>query len=362
VIVHVCRTGWPAVGGLEASVGGLARAQRQAGWPVRVVTLDRDARGASLAEGEIDGVPYVRVPRVGPRRYPFARRLRAAVEGASLVHAHGLDGLADALAWQRVRAPLGVSTHGGYFHTPRHRVLKALCLRTLTRRTLRSADAVWFTSEADRSRLAPAGVAGDVLPDGLDVDQFRGVVRRPAPGQWLVCSRVDVHKGLDDLLDTLAALRDVDPRPFTVDIAGPEQHPGLVSALEVRAASFGLADRVRFVGAWSGDLLLEAYARADLVFAPSRAEGFGLAVAEAMAAGVPVVASDIAAHREHAAGGACVLADFRDPRSAAETIRAARDADPSAQIPAAARRVDDLAWPARLRAWEQAYGSIGWTP
>jgi alpha-1,3-mannosyltransferase len=361
VIVHVCRTGWPAIGGLESSVGGLARAQHAAGWPVRVVTLDRDARGARLEDGDIDGVPYVRLPRIGPRRYPFARGLRAAVAGASLVHAHGLDGLTDALARHARREPLGVSTHGGYFHTRRHRILKAVCLRTWTRRTLRAADAVWFTSDADRIRLRPAGVDGDVLPDGLDVDRFR-VARRPEPGRWLVCGRVDVHKGLDDLLAALAALRRIDPRPFTVDVVGPEHRPGLVRTLEDRARTFGVSDRVRFAGGLSGDDLLGAYARAELALAPSRAEGFGLAVAEAMAAGVPVIASDIPAHREHAVGGACVLADFRDPRSAAEILRATRDADVAARLAAATRRVEALAWPARLRAWEQAYRAIGWAP
>ena len=72
---------------------------------MRVLTLDHDARGAPLTEGEIDGVPNVRGPRVGPRRYPLARRLRADVDGATLVHAHGLDGHSDGLAWPRARAP-----------------------------------------------------------------------------------------------------------------------------------------------------------------------------------------------------------------------------------------------------------------
>ena len=363
MIVHVCRTGWPATGGLESSVGGLARTQHAAGRQVRVVTLDRDAWGRELPPGPVDGVPYVRLPRVGPRRYPFARRLRAAVEGASVVHVHGLDGLADVLTHGRRSAPVGLSTHGGYFHTPRHPLLKELCLRTLTRHTMRAADAVWFTSESDRRRLRAAGVPGPVLPDGIDVDRFRRAVRAARPGRWLVVGRVDRHKGLDDLIDALGELSKADPRPFSLEVVGPEQQPGLVAALGERAARLGIGDRVSFLGALHGDALLDTLGRAELAVLPSRYEGFGIAAVELMAARVPLVLSAIPAHLEHAADGAhAVTADFSDRAGAAAALRRARDSDPSGRVEAAARWADRFAWPARLAAWDDAYRTIGWQP
>src|SRR5690606_8375630 len=173
--------------------------QLRRGLQPRVVTLDRLFAGEPrLEDGVCDGVAYRRVRAVGHGRYPFARGVAAAVAGADILHLHGLDGLAD-LAVRQVRGPrIGLSTHGGYFHTPRQRALKALWLRTVTRSTLRRLDALWFTSEADRQRLAAAGVVGEVLGNGVDVERLRAP-RRPEAGRWAMLGRVEPHKGLADL-------------------------------------------------------------------------------------------------------------------------------------------------------------------
>lgn len=333
-IVHVCRTAWPVVGGLEAAVGGLARAQVARGHDVRVVTL-------AAGEIEADGVRYVRLARLGPRRWPWARGLRAAVAGADVVHAHGIDGLLDLLVLRGVR-PLGVSTHGGYFHTDRQRILKEVWLRTGSAWTLRRA-AVWFTSEADRERLAPAGAAGTVMPDGVDVERFAAVVRRPRPGWWLVLGRVDVHKGLDDLVRAVGRM---DWRPV-IEVVGPESAPGLVRRLLAEAARARVD--LRFTGPLVGQQLLDALGRAERAIFPSRYEGFGVAAVEAMAAGVPAVLSDIPAFRAHA--GVARIVDFRDPDLDA---LAGPLPDPSAAV-AHART---YAWPARAEAWDDAYRRI----
>ena len=119
-VVHVCRSGFPAVGGLERSVHGLARAQQNAGYDVHVVTLDRDASGVRLHPCVHQGVRYQRLRRWGPASYPFAAGLLSAVHGADLVHVHGIDGLADVLVLRRRHhgVPVGISTHGGLFPHP----------------------------------------------------------------------------------------------------------------------------------------------------------------------------------------------------------------------------------------------------
>lgn len=340
-ITQVCRTCWPRLGGLEASVGGLALALRDRGHRVRIVTLRDDV------ERGIDGVEVVRLPRIGPRRYPSAVGLVRAVQGADVVHVHGIDGLLDTLVARRasVGAPIGVSTHGGYFHTARNPLLKRLCLRTLTRWSLRRVDAVWFTSEADRGTLAAAGVDGEVMPDGVDVTRFSGVVRRPEPSLVLVPGRIDVHKGLDDLLVALGNVRD---RPFRVEIVGREYAPGLVDRLRLLAASLGIGDRVRFVGELDGPDLLAAYGRAERIVLPSRYEGFGIAAVEAMAARIPLVLSDIPAYRVHA--GCARIVDVR-------TGDVLGPLDPT-WIERGAARAAMYAWPGRAEAWEASYRAL----
>lgn len=350
-IAQVCRIGPPHVGGMERVVAGLSAALQARGHEVEVFTLDRAIpTGEPLPEGLVDGVRTHRLPRVGPRRYPFARGLVPALRGFDLVHVHGLDGLADAVVAARP-APVGISTHGGYFHTPRHRLLKALALRTITRRTLRRADAVWFTSQADRERLAPAGAEGVVLAQGVDLDGFIGVPRRPERGRWLVYGRLDVHKGLDDLLEALTGL-DVE-----VDVVGPEARPGLARRLSDRAAALGV--RVRFQGALSRDALRPLLERAELALFPSRAEGFGLSVVEVMAAGVPPVVSGIPAFDELVRPGVDGhRVAFRSPARAREALAALLGADHAAVGARAAERARGFAWDRRVRDWEAAYERV----
>jgi alpha-1,3-mannosyltransferase len=340
-IVSVCRSAPPVVGGLEAVVGGLS---------TRLAARGHDVTLVSLVPGETPGVRRVTLPRAGPRRWPFARGLRAACAGADVIHVHGLDGLLDQLLWARP-APIGVSTHGGYFHTPRHGALKALWSRTGTAASLRAADAVWWTSEADRARYPAAARRGTVEPPGVDLAPFLPLDGPREPGRWVVPGRIDVHKGLDDLLAVLPALRD---RVHTVEIVGPEARPGLVRRLAAVAAAAGLERVVVFRGALSGPAYVEALARAELVWSPSRAEGFGIAAVEALASGARVVLSDIPAHRPHA--GVAALAPMSDPAAAAAVVRRALDAP--WDVAAARAAVVPYGWDARVIAFEERYRSL----
>jgi alpha-1,3-mannosyltransferase len=361
-IVQVCRTGWPHVGGMESAVGGLAGALLSQGHQVRVVTLDRALTdGRPLPVGRWRGVPYVRLRRVGPRRYPFARGLIRQLRGADIVHVHGLDGLTDlAVATRAVhRARVGISTHGGFFHTGRTRRLKEAWLRTVTRRTLRRADAVWFTSAADNERLGAAGISGTVIENGVEVDRFADLRRHPRTGRWVVLGRIDVHKGLEDLIDALAIIARKDPRPFVVDVVGRVESEGLREDLRVRVAAWDLGDRLHFHGEVDTAALRWLLGRAELALFPSRYEGFGIAVVEMMAAGVPVVVSTIPAFARLVrpdVEGYCV--DFGDPAAAAEHLVALRQRDHEPLVAAARERAQGYRWGARVREWETAYRAL----
>ncbi len=358
-VVHLCRVGWPSIGGMESAVHGLARAQVGLGHAVTVVTLARGPDGAALPEATHEGVAYRRIRRVGPRRYPFGAGLARALRGAELVHAHGLDGLADQAVATRPwhGAPVGISTHGGYFHTARQRRLKAAWLRTLTALTLARADAVWFTSEADRARLAPSGARGEVLLNGVDVARFAALPRRPEPGRWVVPGRVDVHKGHVDLLDALGILRWRDDTPFRVDIVGPIVSPRLEAVLRARIEGLGLTARVFLHGAVDDAGLDALLLRAELALFPSRYEGFGLALVEAMAAGLPVIARDIPPFRALVEEGGWLL-PMDDPEALADTLARLRTADLSARGARARQEAAAHGWAHRVHDYERAYARV----
>ena len=119
----------------------------------------------------------------------------------------------------------------------------------------------------------------------------------PAPSPWatdgvsaLVCvAAVTPVKGHDVLVDALAEVAD---RPWTCVCAGPlDRTPDHVAEVRRRIDRAGLADRVRLVGPLDPTALDATYATADLAVLVSRTETYGMAAAEALARGLPLVAT-----------------------------------------------------------------------
>jgi len=103
-------------------------------------------------------------------------------------------------------------------------------------------------------------------------------------------------KGYDVLVAALARIQD---RPWRcVCVGSLDLDPGFVDGLRDQAADAGIVDRVRFVGPLTGTDLDRAYADADLLVLASRAETYGMVVTEALARGLPVVATDVGGVRD----------------------------------------------------------------
>ena len=168
-------------------------------------------------------------------------------------------------------------------------------------------EAAWFTEwlamrlpdhiiaasvqTADRLRaIIGTRVPITVAPSGIDLATIRATPPSPAPGDasadLVTVGRLLPHKRIDLLLGALAALRE-DGRPVTCRVIG--DGPGR-DALHARACDLGIADAVDFRHDVSTQQELYALVKAARVFvAPSEREGFGIAVLEALACGLPVV-------------------------------------------------------------------------
>jgi glycosyltransferase involved in cell wall biosynthesis len=205
----------------------------------------------------------------------------------------------------------------------------------------------------DPSRLA-------VVPVGVDDKLFRP---RPAvarvPGRLMTTASADVPlKGLVPLLEALAKVR-------------TERHAELVVVGQPRPASrvaatirrLGLEDAVRFVSKVSDDRIVQLYAEAEVAVVPSLYEGFSLPAVEAMACGVPVVATTGGALPEVVGsdGGTGLLVPAGDPSALAMAVGTALDsAELRARIGEAgrARALELFTWRAAARATVEQYRTV----
>lgn len=183
------------------------------------------------------------------------------------------------------------------------------------RRAFDAARRVVTTSGWTRRELLAQGIG----------DQHRIVVARPgtdrspaatassAGGRLLCVGVIAPHKGQDLLLRALAGL---DERlDWTCTLVGSlEVDQGFAAELEALVSSTGLAGRIRFAGALGRDELEDVYANTDLLVAPSRAESYGMAAAEALAHGIPVLATRVGGLPEAVErSGAGILVPPEDP-------------------------------------------------
>ena len=160
------------------------------------------------------------------------------------------------------------------------------------RDVLRAAAGVIVTSEWSRrqvlDRYAIPASRVHVAQPGADLADAPA---RPGHGRLLCVGVLSHHKGQDLLVEALAGLAD---RDWHCVLAGPlDRDPDFVERLRTRIARLGYGHRVRLSGVLAGPALSDAYGAADLLVAPSRSESFGMAVTEALARGLPVIAAAV---------------------------------------------------------------------
>jgi len=160
-----------------------------------------------------------------------------------------------------------------------------------------------------------------VVPPGVDVAD----VAPPSPsgGRLLCVGAITPVKGYDVLLDALATIDD--PAWRCACVGSLDRDMEFVDVLRRQAEDRGLGDRVCFTGPLTGAELERAYAEADLLVLASYAETYGMVITEALARGLPVVATDVGGVPEalgHAADGSRpgLLVGPGDPQALAQAL------------------------------------------
>ncbi|MBX3372559.1 MAG: glycosyltransferase [Phycisphaeraceae bacterium] len=296
-------------GGPTFALFGLAGAQHAIGLDVTCFVGVRPGDSPELPDALAR--IGVRIIRCGPCRGPLATcptmrgDLGRAVADADICHIHGV--------WMQIQheAVRACRVHGvPYIFRPcgmldpwclrQSRIRKMVYMAWRLRRNLNGAAAMHFTSETERRLVAPLGLRppGLVEPGGVDLSEFaalppRGTFRAlyPAVGDraiLLFLGRVHPKKGLDLLIPAFARVR---PPGWMLVIAGPDDRDSM-GAIRRMVEVERLQDDVLFTGLLRGEARLAAFVDGDLFCLPSYQENFGVAVVEALAAGLPVIVSD----------------------------------------------------------------------
>jgi glycosyltransferase involved in cell wall biosynthesis len=306
-LLHVIASIRAAGGGPAEAVRSLSAVHQRDGHSVEVISLD------DPTDAEVRNFP-LRLHALGPARntysfapgfVPWMRRNHARYDAVII---NGLWQYHSFGAWRALRGtatPYYVFPHGmldPWFKRsfPLKHVKKWLYWPWADYRVLRDARAVLFTCEEEK-RLAPKSFAlyrahpvvtglGTTSPPDADATAFLDCHPELEGKRILLfMGRLHPKKGCDLLLEAYAATMANDPE-WQLVFAGPDAF-NWQKTLVARAQTLGIADRIVWTGMLRDTMKWSALAAAEVFALPSHQENFGIAVAESLACGVPVLIS-----------------------------------------------------------------------
>jgi len=171
------------------------------------------------------------------------------------------------------------------------------------RAQLQAMDEVWTPSRWGREMFVANGLAPErvfVVPEGVDTNRFVPRPRGPEeePFRFLCVGKWEARKGVGDLVRCFAETFSPDENVELVIHAHNQWLPGFDSARVIRTALGGRPARVRASEPVNEDGLAALYTACDAFVLPTRAEGWGLPIAEAMSCGLPVIVTNYSAPAE----------------------------------------------------------------
>jgi alpha-1,3-mannosyltransferase len=326
-ILHVVRQFWPATGGLENFVLELATEQIRNGLRPHVLTLNRiHSRPGAVLEpvDEVRGIAVRRIGYWGSRRYPVAPSSVLGLQSYDIIHVHGVDFFCDYFAATSSLhgRPLVLSTHGGFFHTPRNRRLKQLFFNVITRWSLKRYSMVLASSINDEELFRPiAGARLHRIDNGVDTVKLANAASNTFSPAFIYFGRFSSNKGLSTLISTFVSLKKFVPEA-SLHLVGND-YDGVLPKMEAEISNTLIAGSIHIHTEVDDAGLRNILNSCSVFVSASEYEGFGLTLVEGMSAGLIPIVSRIPSFeciiRKARIG---IALDFTDPEQAACEIAA----------------------------------------
>lgn len=363
------------VGGFPPDLGGTEKVAERlavdlaARRPVVVVTSRPAGRDERATTSYPASMRLVRLAAWRLAQIPFMPTLAwrlARLRGARLYHLHLAQAYVPEMAWlaaRLTRRPLVIHFHLDVEPSTFLGPVFSFYKRTVLGPVLRSADRVIALNEGQvqtltgrygiepgRIRVIPNGVPIPVTDDD-EAEADRETRPEAGPLRLLFVGRLSAQKNLPRLLAAMSLVT----RPVTLDIVGDGTER---SAVEAEIQRRGLAN-VRVLGPRHDAELVACYRGAQALVLTSDHEGMPLVLLEAMACGLPVVATDVPGVSETVGSAALLVAP--EPEAVAEGIdRLAGDADLRHKLSRLGReRAAGSAWSLTVEAVERVYEELG---
>jgi glycosyltransferase involved in cell wall biosynthesis len=309
-IMHLISSIGRLSGGLGATALSLAREHSLMGHQAQIWCHDSlsDARDA-LKEGTLGEEQVATFPVRGPWSIGYSptmerEALSASGQSYMVLHQHGIWMANSRVTnlWRTVAArPTVVAPQGTLeaWALKRSAWKKRLATFAYEGQNLRSASCLQATSmdEATSFRnyglinpiaILPNGIADDWLGANADPERFFKRFSVPSDRRLLLfLSRIHPKKGLPLLFRAMAQIKQ-SLQDWLLVVAGPDER-GHLADIQSLVQKLGIENRVRFLGPLFGSDKRDAYAASDLFVLPTHSENFGIVVAEALGAGVPVL-------------------------------------------------------------------------
>jgi glycosyltransferase involved in cell wall biosynthesis len=300
--VHVIAGLDPAHGGPSYVAPRLCQALAAAGGEARLISVGEagacdippDDKGSRRFPPDWTGVPFVRELRCSSGLTRALRELAAKVD---VVHDHGLwlmPNVEAGRAAQHARKPFIVTPHGMLSSTALSfsRLKKRVVWALLQGDVVRRAACIHVSSEQEYNEIRDFGLRNPIaiIPNGIDIPELDSHSTAATDAGRIVLSLGRIHpkKGLDRLVRAWARVEFAHPE-WRLRIVGPDEL-GHASELAALAADLK-TQRVSIEGPAAGATKAAAYRDADLFVLPTLNENFAITVAEALAAGTPVIAT-----------------------------------------------------------------------
>lgn len=385
-VLHVIPSLSPSSGGPSFALPAMAKALSSFDVHVTAAATDDDGPGKHLSgitQGKVspqdgwDAIFFRKQTEFYKCSLPLRSWLRDHAGEFDAVHIHAVFSFASLAAGRAAASagvpyivrPLGVLNRWGMDN--RRRFVKALSFRFFDLPMLRKAAAMHYTSRMEMEDAARFGLKNlqRVIPIGMDLTPFDALPAREVfsarfpetatTRNLLFLSRIDEKKGIDLLIAAFARIAPHRPEIRLVICGGGD--PALVEKLHAQAASLGIAERITWAGQVTGELRLAAFSAAELFVLPSHSENFGIALLEAMAAGLPCLSTDQVALAADAVRNKAVLLTAREPAAIAAKLEELLDSPEQRHLLGQSARIlarCDYSLPAMGKALHHLYREI----